>query len=106
MRSWGIGLFVFGLVLDIGGTITYAMAAANTGATWGGIGNGATTVESVGEALWVGGGALTAAGIIMWWIGGSEVPGPEPARIGWLHSIVPYVSPTKGGTSAGLSLAF
>jgi hypothetical protein len=113
MRWLGIALFITGAVVDVAGTVVYSAAASSTcspgGPGSGGYGNGSTCagVETGGEGLWVGGGALTAAGLVLWLVGGSVVPGPEPVRTGWLRSVVPYVAPAKGGGGrAGLSVAF
>jgi len=113
MRWVGIGLFIAGAAVDIGGTATYSAGASSTcepgGPGSGGYGHGTSCagVESIGEYLWLAGGAVTAAGLVLWLVGGSVVPGPEPVRTGWLQNVVPYVAPAHGGGGrAGLSLAF
>lgn len=108
MRGAGIGLFVFGLVLDLAGTITY-VAGSNAESTYCGTGNSGcehgATAEHVGEGLAVAGSLVTLTGLLLWISGSTVVPGPD-ARVGLLQRVSPYVAPTRTGTNAGLSVSF
>jgi hypothetical protein len=113
LRRAGIGLFITGAVLDLAGTITYAIGSARDSATCApgddqpGNCSGAQKAETIGEVLWGFGGATTVAGIIMWVSGNSVVPGPEPREEAAASpTIRPFVAPTQGGGRAGVTVAF
>jgi hypothetical protein len=110
MRGWGIGLFVLGVVLDVAGAITYA-AGSSAESTYCGTGNSGcehgASAEHAGVGLGVAGSIVTLTGILLWVSGSTVLPGPDPRqRLGLLQRVSPYVSPTKTGTNAGLSVSF
>jgi hypothetical protein len=116
LRKLGIGLFIGGAALDIGGTITYAVGTSLGPASGGAFnfsnsdgrgdtGNGAAPTESIGELLWIVGGVATATGVVLWIVGSSRAAGPAPTEMGWLRRVTPYLTPTSGGARGGVSVS-
>jgi hypothetical protein len=87
LHGWGIGLFVFGAVLDLAGTITF-VAGSSAESTYCGTGNSGckhgAEAETAGEVLWAFGGVFTLTGYIMWQAGNAVVAVPVQPSTAWM----------------------